>query len=328
MKERKNKNNTNNFEAQLLSNLILTKKQISNISNIQQTNKKNLPDIFGNIGSRKGNFCNEGFLHTLSGIPYQEDVNNIMICPGWKVMEVFSNNWVFQMKRILEPYYAKKWVLDSFHWWSRVWEYPWVFTQIKFLTPPSGHVLDLGCGVSFFPYLVQGYLTNINGSLIASDYNSNFVTIYNDMNDQSKQSHKVTFTSMDARCSTCPDFVSESYDTIYCVSVLEHTDNYENVIKNVVRLLKPGGFFIMTIDISLERGHSTRKIRLRAANNLIKMIASYMDETNNITSISVPREPLLPKYVFDDSGRTHWVPKWWHRQINLTVSCHVFQKRV
>ena len=44
---------------------------------------------------------------------------------------------------------------------------------------------------------------------------------------------------------------SESQDIIYCISVLEHIPNFEPVIDEMFRVLKPDGQLILTVDIDL-----------------------------------------------------------------------------
>ena len=41
------------------------------------------------------------------------------------------------------------------------------------------------------------------------------------------------------------------FDMVYCISVLEHTENYENVIEEFHRVIKPGGLLLLTFDIDL-----------------------------------------------------------------------------
>jgi len=50
-------------------------------------------------------------------------------------------------------------------------------------------------------------------------------------------------------------FENMEVDVVYCISVLEHIANPEMTIKEVARILKPGGLFLLTIDLDL-RGDS------------------------------------------------------------------------
>jgi hypothetical protein len=44
----------------------------------------------------------------------------------------------------------------------------------------------------------------------------------------------------------------QSLDAVCCISVLEHTDNYGEIIDEFCRVLKPGGAFVLTFDLSLD----------------------------------------------------------------------------
>jgi len=68
----------------------------------------------------------------------------------FKNMEEFEKTW---MQRYPFPGYDCESLL---HHWSRVWEYPFVYAQ-----KPTGKILDVGCGWSFFP----AFLKEINPEL-------------------------------------------------------------------------------------------------------------------------------------------------------------------
>jgi SAM-dependent methyltransferase len=46
-------------------------------------------------------------------------------------------------------------------------------------------------------------------------------------------------------------FENQDADLVYCVSVIEHVTHFEGLIREVWRILKPGGLFILTIDLDL-----------------------------------------------------------------------------
>ena len=133
---------------------------------------------------------------------------------AWQQMEAFSDAWLAEMADILAPY-SEAWVLDSFHWWSRVWEYPWTLAQVVAVTPEGGKILDLGAGVSFFPYYVQDHLQN--STLVAADYDDSFPALYSAINARSPTA--VHLTTTDARSEDSPDLQSGVYDTVYSISV-------------------------------------------------------------------------------------------------------------
>jgi ubiquinone/menaquinone biosynthesis C-methylase UbiE len=44
---------------------------------------------------------------------------------------------------------------------------------------------------------------------------------------------------------------TESVDCVYCISVLEHIPDFEAVISEIGRLLRPGGLLVLTFDVDL-----------------------------------------------------------------------------
>ena len=161
---------------------------------------------------------------------------------------------VFLSKRAecITPDY--KWPSDPLHTWSRVWEYPYVYYNLKkwqksYNGAGAPHVLDLGSGVTFFPFTV------------------------------SRMGFKVTCADIDPLCqegitkatrciphgpgilefrlikdSILP-FADGETDAVYCISVLEHIPTFEDTIAEIARILKPGGMLILTMDLDL-RGDS------------------------------------------------------------------------
>lgn len=252
-----------------------------------------------------------------SGVPLLGEVQSAMQQAEWKSMQAWSNMWLHKHAKVLRGKYP--WVVDSFHWWSRVWEYPWTFSQLQRVIRAGDRVLDLGSGVSFFPYYVKHHL---QVDLLASDYDRRLPRIYAEIN--SKSDTTVRMTTADARSAISDDFSDGRYDVIYSVSVLEHTDSYENVVANVQRLLKPGGYFVMTIDVSREQG---RSIPVEKAVQLVQHIGTVMHEITPRPLDFVDPGALTPEYVYEDTSRKSWVPSSWRRPgPKMTVSCHTFRK--
>lgn len=55
------------------------------------------------------------------------------------------------------------------------------------------------------------------------------------------------------------DAPDEYYDTIITTEMLEHDMFYEKSIKNIMRMLKPGGLFVMTCATTGRAEHGTRR---------------------------------------------------------------------
>ena len=42
------------------------------------------------------------------------------------------------------------------------------------------------------------------------------------------------------------------FDVVYCISVLEHTRDYRTILDEFRRVLRPGGRFLLTFDVSVD----------------------------------------------------------------------------
>ncbi len=143
-----------------------------------------------------------------------------------------------------------KWPRDPLHTWSRVWEYPYVYYHLqkwrdaKRAAAPL-RVVDLGSGVTFFPFSVArlGYhVTCVDTDPIISS-------------DIPRAARVLDQSPGQVDCLPCDEshlpFGDEEVDAVYCISVLEHVPEFEHAIADVARILKPGGQFLLTIDLDL-----------------------------------------------------------------------------
>jgi SAM-dependent methyltransferase len=145
---------------------------------------------------------------------------------------------------------AYKWPHDPLHTWSRVWEYPYVYfhlEQQKRLWDPERMpwLVDLGSGVTFFPFAAArlGYkVTCADIDRICQDDLPRAARLF------PHSPGKVDFRLI--KDGFLP-FGDAEIDCVYCISVLEHISDLEPTIREVHRILKPGGSLIVTIDLDL-----------------------------------------------------------------------------
>lgn len=146
-----------------------------------------------------------------------------------------------------------KWPRDPLHTWSRVWEYPYVYHHLRknsVIASPSSSpkVVDLGSGVTFFPFAAA----NLGYEVICLDIDAVCgPDIERALSVVPQQHGKVSFRLI---ADDKLPVKSGEVDVVYCVSVLEHIHDFENTIEEVVRILKVGGLFILTIDLD-SSGH-------------------------------------------------------------------------
>jgi SAM-dependent methyltransferase len=172
--------------------------------------------------------------------------------PEWRslfaMLEAEQAGFLAREAEFRSPTY--RWPRDPLHWWSRVWEYPYVQFHLK------GHretwdnkrvpwIADLGSGVTFFPFAAArlGYrVTCTDIDPICSQ-------------DLSKAKSVVPATPGEVEFRLVEGvrlpFDDRALDGLYCVSVLEHIPDCSATVAEVARVIKPGGFLILTFDLDL-----------------------------------------------------------------------------
>jgi ubiquinone/menaquinone biosynthesis C-methylase UbiE len=204
-----------------------------------------------------------------TGIPIIEDYEKLKNNPIFKEMEFFSNNFLKNNEKVLNGY-SLKWVKDPFHQWSRQYEYPFVFTNIK--KKSKLNILDAGSGITFFPYYLQK--TFPYSDIYCCDHDKYLQKYFNDIN--ANENANISFDICDLNNTEYPD---NHFDYIYSISVLEHTNNYSDIIKEFKRILKPNGRLILTFDISLERNDN---LGINNAKNIINILNNNLSPYNEI----------------------------------------------
>ena len=201
------------------------------------------------------------------GIPLVPDYEELLKSKSFKDLKKFSDRFLLENNDILRDY-AKKWVSDPLHQWSRQWEYPFVFGKVQqiaeFNSKPA--ILDAGSGVTFFPYLVKSKFET--SSVYCCDYDTMLLSLYDEIN--ARQEKHVECSTSDLR--DLP-YEEEKFHMVYCVSVLEHTDDYDAIIEEFYRVLLPDGVLVVTFDISMD---GTRDIDTEKAGTLLTALAELL----------------------------------------------------
>ncbi len=114
------------------------------------------------------------------------------------------------------------------------WEYPWAI--ISSGVRAGMKVLDAGCGNSIFPI----YLAKNGCDVTAADLKMD--TRLADIHGVGIHYHIGTITDL--------PFEDDSFDTVFCLSVLEHLPEHETAaaVRELVRVLRPTGKFVVTVD--------------------------------------------------------------------------------
>jgi len=144
-----------------------------------------------------------------------------------------------------------KWPRDALHTWSRIWEYPYCYYHLKIWRGGLGDprypvVADVGSGVTFFPFCIA----QMGCHVICTDIDPVCSV------DLHRATEHVTQAPGEVEFRLAEEFqiplASGEADAAYCISLFEHVSNYEIIIREIARILKPGGLFVVTMDLALE----------------------------------------------------------------------------
>lgn len=130
---------------------------------------------------------------------------------------------------------------DSLYTWSRQWEYPYVFAN---LGATSQRILDAGSGMTFFPF----FLADVGHQVSCCDNDGSLSRIF-------EQARSLTGLPVEFQTGSITKlpYADGHFDTVCCVSVLEHVPDRLTAIREFQRVLKPQGQLILTCDVSLDR---------------------------------------------------------------------------
>lgn len=181
------------------------------------------------------------------GIPTLAEVEEMLRGELWREIARFNAAFLDRHKRALAGY-AWHWGRDPLKFWSRRWEYPFAITatlaHAQRLGTTQLDICDAGSGVTFFPYFLADRLPEAR--LHCSDYAATYAPIFAAVN-RNEAHDRVSFRR--AALQELP-YDTASLDVLCCISVLEHTGQYERIVREVARVLRRGGRFVLTFDLS------------------------------------------------------------------------------
>ncbi|HOC91532.1 MAG TPA: class I SAM-dependent methyltransferase [bacterium] len=185
----------------------------------------------------------------------------------------FNNQFFRNNKNDLE-YYASTWVADPLAGWSRKWEYIYVLNKLSEVVKQSrasseARIMDAGSGVTFFPHWIAG----INDGVSVKCCDMDAKSIASAQNLKAPASPNVKYHQEDISKIRAD---AESFDAVFCISVIEHCDNAGEIIEEMRRVLKPGGRLVLTFDISLDDDDT--ELTMKKAKNLLSILKDFFHE--------------------------------------------------
>ncbi len=158
--------------------------------------------------------------------------------------------------------------------------------------------LDIGCGDGLQTFLFGEKVNHITGI----DVNSSFIADARSYAQIFRNKAKADF---DDRPLEQIGFAADHFDLIFSVCVIEHIDNHEEVLTECLRIMKPGGRIIFTVDtletiqdLELIEKHKTdhhvvRYFREDSLKTLLGDIGFNVLETQNLFRSDLAQELFL-----------------------------------
>jgi SAM-dependent methyltransferase len=205
-----------------------------------------------------------------SGVPLIADVDELKSDPYYSEITGYSRDFLARHADALAGY-GRLWGQDPFKLWSRRWEYP--FAAQKTIEYGKSHprplkIVDAGSGVTFFPYFICDHLPQAQVTCI--DSNPSYPPMFEAINRATPNS-RVSFTNGMLQKLEMSD---GSVDVLCCISVLEHTNNYGEIVREFAGVLKRGGLLVLTFDLSLDGRFELRK---DVAADLLLNVSEFFD---------------------------------------------------
>lgn len=204
-----------------------------------------------------------------SGIPRIEDIEQLLKSQLFADHVSCSNVFLSRHQARLRRY-SRRWGRDPMQLWSRRWEYPFVAHAIlEYSANRRIQLLDAGAGVTYLPFYLCERSPDIH--VTCCDSNAAYAETISTLASADQLSQRISGDVADLRRL---GYSANSFDAVCCVSVLEHTDRYVQILHEFARVLRPGGLLALTFDLSLDR-----KFRLQPgdARELIDALHEHFD---------------------------------------------------
>jgi len=221
-----------------------------------------------------------------TGVPLISELQALQEGDEYRDHVEFNRKFLARHSAALKKY-GRHWGMDPFKLWSRRWEYPFAagrvldFCRLRVGDSPI-KILDAGSGVTYFPYYICDKIPR--AQFICCDYDPSYDQMFRDINaaEQPSATQPPRVNFLQASLQKLP-IEDESLDAICCISVLEHTDNYAEIVDEFCRVLRPGGAFVLTFDLSLDGRFTLPK---KTAADLLEKLKTRFNPPDDVNLIS------------------------------------------
>lgn len=147
---------------------------------------------------------------------------------------------------------------------NRTFEYPWAF----YVSPLNKdmRVVEIGGALSGFQFVLAKYVKEVVN--IDPFDNAHTIQFY-------KLRHQYLNKAFNTKVKLITEKINDSHleensiDRAYCISVIEHTtdNDRKEIMQRVYRILKPKGYFILSVDLFLDIFPFSDKMKNRYGTN-------------------------------------------------------------
>lgn len=122
--------------------------------------------------------------------------------------------------------------------WARKWEYPYALLHSD--VKKDDFILDAGCGFTAFKVLLSKRTNNLYCLDSDKDVGTQIMQINSLLN------REIAFTNANIRNIPYP---SNYFTTVFCISVLEHNENYFELMEELLRVTEEK--LVVTLDVNI-----------------------------------------------------------------------------
>ena len=191
---------------------------------------------------------------------------------------------------------------------TRTFEYPWTYAQLA--TKPEARLLEIGGALSGLQFVLSKEGAEVHNVDPLLDYGSGpFAESTLAEHAQINKRYGTNVILHQSTLQECRE-LEPGFDANYSVSTLEHvaTDDIASTLGQVNRLLRPGGLFILTIDLFL---------------NLIPFCAREVNSYGRNVSVAWIEDLLGFKMISGNTSELYGFPEFDSDRILSNLECYM-----
>ncbi|MFW7381995.1 MAG: class I SAM-dependent methyltransferase [Oligoflexus sp.] len=246
-----------------------------------------------------------------SGLARVSDLQSEPFKQSYKNLSNSQKIFTDHQTKILNKDYLERWPTNPLHTWSRIWEYPFVYNSIEKICSTDEFkerdikIADFGSGATFFPLTVA----KENRDVYCIDHDPVCLQGMEKASQLGIYPHKVHCIQSDDKQIPAEN---RFFDIVYSVSVLEHVPQRIAIIDEIARILKPGGYFIVTMDLDMRGDHDIPHSEYR------KLMTHLMEKFEVLSQYS-PTHPddLLTPLNSPYGYGANALPYWEHKKVHI-----------